>query len=75
MKPGTEKEVDEILKLSRRNSRRLITRASSIQEKQFEKYLPLIEDLRQDSHVSMFNNIFITMRRMLMLYLAMFILH
>lgn len=74
LKPETEKEVEEILKLRRENSSKLIKEASKIREDQFEKFSPLVEDLRKDSLVSMSNNMFITVRRLLMLYLAMFLL-
>lgn len=73
LEPSSEKEVEEILRKRRMNSRKVIAQASSIKEGQFEKYSPLVEDLRHDSLVSMFSNIFITVRRLLMLYLAMFI--
>lgn len=74
LKPECEKEVDEILKQRRRHVRKLISEAFKIKEAQFEKFMPLVEDLRLESLVSMSNNMFITVRRLMMLYLAMFIL-
>ena len=53
----------------------MIKRAETIDKDQFAKFAVLVEDLRTDSHMSMFNNVFITVRRLLMLYMAMFILN
>ena len=50
-------------------------RASRIQTKQFSKYEPLVENLRKDSRVAMFNNAFTILRRVTLLYMAMFILN
>ena len=50
-------------------------KASRIKTKQFSKYKPLVENLRKDSKVAMFNNAFTIIRRGTLLYMAMFILN
>ena len=41
---------------------------------QFEKYQPLIDEVRTDSRIALSNNFFINIRRLTMLYMAMFVI-
>ena len=42
-------------------------------KKQLAKYKPLVKNLRKDSKLSLLNNLIIMVRRLLLLYMAMFI--
>ena len=72
--PSREKEVRKFFKSNRRAAQEFTKKASTINEAQFEKFAPLTENLRTDSLLAVYNNVLITVRRVLMLYLAMFIL-
>jgi len=72
--PERKEEVRKVMKLIRMDSVALTEKASKIDEAQFEKFAPLVENMRPDSLLATFNNTFITVRRLLMLYMAMFII-
>ena len=69
----TAEVVEERLKEKRKNLKKLMRKASTIDEKQFSVYEPLVKNLRLDSNLAMFSNLFINFRRLTMLYMAMFI--
>lgn len=54
--------------------KKVIDIAKGIDKSDFEKYRPLYEDLRKDSQFALFYNLFIMIRRLTMLYMAMFII-
>ena len=50
------------------------TTSADIDADQFNKYQPLIDEVRSDSRIALSNNFFINIRRLTMLYMAMFVL-
>ena len=48
-------------------------KSETFKEDQFELYDPLVSDLRKDNRIALFSNFFIIIRRLLLLYTAMFI--
>lgn len=52
----------------------MIKQSELVDEKQLKKYEPLIADVRKDSKLALSNHFFITIRRLTLLYMAMFIL-
>lgn len=60
-------------KLRRQQTKSLIRKSKSIKLDSFLIYEPLVADLRKDSHAALFNNFIIMIRRLTLLFLAMFI--
>ena len=69
----TAEVVEKRMKDKRKKLKKLMRQASTIDEKQFSVYEPLVENLRLDSNLAMFSNLIINSRRLTMLYMAMFI--
>ena len=66
-------KMNDFYKQRRKENKNLIRRASTINERQFEKYEPLVQDLRKDSKLAMFSSFYINIRRCTLLYMAMFL--
>ena len=52
---------------------KLIKQAELVDENRLKKYEPLIADMRKDSRLALMNTFIITIRRLTLLYMAMFI--
>ena len=66
-------QINDFYKSRRKANKVLIKRASTINASQFEKYEPLVQDLRKDSKLAMFSSFYINIRRLSLLYMAMFL--
>ena len=53
---------------------KVIEHASRMDANDFKKYAPLLEDLRLEKQGAVFGNALIIVRRLTMLYMAMFVL-
>ena len=66
-------ELTQFFKLRRQATKKLIKKSESIKADQFVVFEPLVSDLRKDSRVAMFSSFFILIRRLTLLYMAMFV--
>ena len=75
IKGATDSEaLSKKLKKFRSKNKQLIRKASTINEDQFNVFEPLVDELRKDSRLAMFGHLIITVRRLTLLYMAMFVL-
>ena len=65
--------TEEILEKKRKEREARLKKADKYNEDDYQKYLPLIGNIRKDSHAGMFLFLMISMRRIVMLYLAMYV--
>ena len=56
------------------DSKNLIKKSDEIKEEQFKIFEPLVDQLRKDSKLAMFTSFIILIRRITLLYMAMFII-
>lgn len=66
-------QVKQILRDSLKRRKQRVEQASEINEAQFKKYEPLLEDIRTDSNAAMFGFFLINSRRLTMLMMAMYV--
>ena len=64
---------EEILEKLRKERQKRLDIADSLDEASYEKFLPLVQDIRFESRVAMFNFMLINVRRICMLFMAMFV--
>ena len=71
---SSKKEFSDFFKSRRSQNSKLIKKSVNIKEDQFVIFEPLVADLRKDSRLAMFGHFFILIRRITLLYMAMFVI-
>ena len=64
---------EEILEKLRNERQKRLDIADSLDEGSYEKFQPLVQDIRLESRTAMFNFMLINVRRVTMLFMAMFV--
>ena len=64
---------EEILEKLRKERQKRLDIADSLDEASYEKFLPLVQDIKLESRVAMLNFMLINVRRICMLFMAMFV--
>ena len=69
----SQQEIKAQFETCRKEEDCLYEKIETFDKSSFKKYSPLVSDLRKDSKIALFSNSFLLIRRMILFYMAMFV--